>query len=70
MRLKDYDAALEREAAAFPDRAKDITAERKRIAPALAQEIARGDSPVDAESGVDVDALVAAALAETDEGTS
>ena len=61
MRLSQYDAALEAEAALHPDRAEEIAAERERIAPELALEIA--GEPLDAELG-DIDALVEAALAD------
>ncbi len=64
MRMVDYDRALEREAEWFPERAEEIGAERARIAGAVAAELeAEGALPADL---ADVDALVAAALAESD----
>ncbi len=67
MRLQDYDAALEREAVGYPDRAEEIAAERARIAPAVALELAAEGVPGWVADLGDVDALVTEALAELDE---
>jgi hypothetical protein len=70
MKLSDYDAALEREAVLYPDRADEIAAERERIAPLIESEHEEATRVGDPNVDATVERALAAAESIDDSPTS